>query len=66
MKKKCSELKEGDTIVHFGEESVIKKVETSGKGIKQGRVKCRIEAEKKSDGQPVTFIRLADDEIEVK
>ncbi len=66
MKKKCSELKQGDIIIHFGQEAIVKKIETSGKGIKQGRVKCRIEAEKKLDSQPISFVRLADDEIEVK
>ena len=66
MKKKCSELKQGDVVVLFGQEAVVKKIEISGKGIKQGRVKCRIETEKKENREPMNFVRLADDEIEVK
>ncbi|MAG10932.1 hypothetical protein CMI44_01305 [Candidatus Pacearchaeota archaeon] len=62
--KKASELKEGDTIIVYGEKAVVKKIETSGKGIKQGKIKCRIEAESVTDKKPVTIIRLADDLIE--
>jgi len=65
MKKKCSELKQGDVILIFGDEAIVKKVETSEKGIKQGRVKCRVEAETK-DKRPIIFVRLAEEEIEIK
>jgi hypothetical protein len=44
----------------------IKKIETSGKGIKQGRVKCRIEAQSLKDNRTLTIIRLAEDLIEVE
>ena len=64
--KKASELKQGDIIVVYGEKAVVKKIETSGKGIKQGKVKCRIEAESVDDKKPVTIIRLAEDLIEVE
>lgn len=65
-KKKTSELKEGDIIIVYGEKVVIKKIETSGKGIKQGRVKCRIETESVQDKKISTIIRLAEDLIEVE
>ena len=66
VQKKASELKEGDTITVYGEKAVVKKIETSGKGIKQGKVKCRIEAESIKDKKPVVMIRLAEDLIEVE
>ena len=62
--KKVSEIKEGDTILVYGDKAVVKKIETSGKGIKQGRVKCRIEAESLKDQKPIVIIRLAEDMIE--
>lgn len=65
VKKKASELKEGDIILVYGEKSVVKKIEMSGKGIKQGRVKCRIEAESLKEKKPVVVIRLAEDMVEV-
>ena len=65
VKKKVSELKEGDSIMVYGEKVVVKKIQTSGKGIKQGRVKCRIEAESLKDKKPKVIIRLAEDLIEV-
>ena len=61
--KKVSEIKEGDTILVYGDKAVVKKIETSGKGIKQGRVKCRIEAESLKDKKPIVIIRLAEDMI---
>lgn len=64
-KKKASELKQGDVIIVYGEKVVVKKIETSGKGIKQGRVKCRIETESVQEKKPSIIIRLAEDLIEV-
>ncbi len=66
VRKKVSELKEGNIIIIYGEKSIVKKIETSGKGIKQGRVKCRIEVESLKDKKPSVVIRLADDLIEVE
>jgi len=64
--KKATELKEGDVILVYGDKAVVKKIETSGKGIKQGRVKCRIEANFLKDNQPTVIIRLAEDLIETE
>ena len=64
--KKVSEIKEGDIILVYGEKATVKKIETSGKGIKQGRVKCRIEAESITDKKPVVIVRLIEDMIEVE
>lgn len=65
VQKKAVDLKEGEIILVYGEKAVVKKVETSGKGIKQGRVKCRIEAESVKDNKPLVVIRLAEDMIEL-
>lgn len=65
VQKKAEEIKEGNVIIVYGEQAVVKKIETSGKGIKQGRVKCRIEAESLKDKKPIVIIRLAEDLIEV-
>ncbi|MFH1607997.1 MAG: hypothetical protein ABIA78_02590 [archaeon] len=65
-KKKASEVKEGDVITVYGEKSVVKKVETSGKGIKQGKVKYRIEAETIGSKKNIVVIRLAEDLIETE
>jgi len=64
--KKVSEVKQGDIILVYGEKAVVKKIETSGKGIKQGKVKCRIEAESLKDKKPIIVIRLIEDVIEVE
>ena len=64
--KKVSEIKEGDIVLVYGKKAVVKKVETSGKGIKQGRVKCRIEAESLKDNKQMVVIRLAEDMIETE
>jgi len=66
VSKKASELEEGDIIIVYGEEAEVKKIEISGKGIKQGRIKCRIEAETIDGKKPVAVIRLAEDIIEVR
>ena len=63
--KKVSEINEGDIILVYGEKAVVKKFESSGKGIKQGKVKCRIEAETLEEKNPVVVVRLADDIIEI-
>ncbi len=63
--KKALEIKQGDVILVYGEKAVVKKVETSGKGIKQGRVKCRIEATSEKDSKPLVIIRLAEEMIEL-
>ena len=64
--KKASEVKEGDIILLYGEKVSVKKIETSGKGIKQGKVKCRIEAESLNNKKPLVIIRLAEELIEVE
>jgi len=64
--RKASEIKEGDIILVYGEKAVVKKIETSGKGIKQGRVKCRIEAVSLKEHNPLVIIRLAEDMIETE
>lgn len=63
MKKKFYELKQGEKIVVFGEPCVIKKMEFSGQGIKQGRAKCRIEAENGKKEKKV-IVRLSDELID--
>ena len=63
--KKASEIKQGDVILVYGEKAVVKKIETSGKGIKQGKIKCRIEAESLKEKKPMVIIRLAEDIIEI-
>ncbi len=65
-KKKVSQIKEGDVIIVYGEKAVVKKIEMSKKGIKQGRVKCRIEAETLEGKEPKVIIRLAEDILEVE
>lgn len=65
-KKKASEIKQGDIIIIYGEKAIVKKIETSGKGIKQGKIKCRIEAESLTEKKPVVIIRLAEDLVEVE
>lgn len=65
MQKKAKEIKQGDIIKIYGEKAIVKKIEVSGKGIKQGKVKCRIEAEGIKDKKPIIVIRLAEDLIEV-
>jgi len=64
-KKKVSELKKGDIITVYGEKSTVKKIETSGKGLKQGKVKCRIETESLKDKSQKVIIRLVDEILEV-
>ena len=66
VQKKASELKQGDKILVYGDKAVVKKIEISGKGIKQGKVKCRIEAESIKDNKPIVIIRLAEDMIEIE
>lgn len=64
-KKKYGELKEGDKLVVFNETLIVKKVELSEKGVKQGRIKARIEAVNEA-GETKSIIRLANEEVEVK
>ncbi len=66
VRKKVSELKKGDTISIYGEKSIVRQIETSGKGIKQGKVKCRIEAESLKDKSQKIIIRLAEDILDVE
>ena len=61
---KAGEVKAGDVILVYGEEVSVKRVETSGKGIKQGRVKVRIEGVSVKEGKAVVLVRLADDVIQ--
>lgn len=65
-KKQFKDLREGDKITLFGETFKVKKVELSEKGIKQGRIKCRIEAENETTKESKIIIRLADEPVEVK
>ncbi len=65
-KRKVSELKKGDIITVYGEKSTVKKIETSGKGIKQGKVKCRIEAESLKNKSQKVIIRLAEEILDVE
>ena len=58
MKKKASELKQGDKVVIAGKKCVIKGIELSEIG-KHGSKKCRIEAESES-GEKVVIIRPED------
>ena len=55
MKKKASELKQGDKVVITGRKCVIKSIEISEIG-KHGSSKCRIEAESES-GEKIVIIR---------
>jgi len=64
-RKQFGELKAGDKIKVFNELLEVKKVEISEKGVKQGRVKARIEAENEK-GELKIIIRLANEQIEVK
>ena len=66
VEKKVNELKQGDVISVFGEKVKITKIESSGKGIKQGRVKFRLETESLQDKKPGVIIRLAEDLVEVQ
>jgi translation elongation factor P/translation initiation factor 5A len=65
-KKQFGELKQGDKIVIFGDVLVVKKIELSEKGVKQGRTKARVEAENEKTGEEKVIIRLAKEEVEVK
>ena len=58
MKKKASEVKPGQTITIAGEEFQVISIETSDIG-KQGKRKCRIEAQK-ANGEKVIIIRPED------
>jgi len=64
MKKQYKDLKEKDKIQIFGDTLTIKKIDFSEKGIKQGRVKCRIEAISEEKEEKI-IIRLADEYVEV-
>jgi len=64
MKKKYKDIKKEDKIQVFGDVLTIKKIDFSEKGIKQGRVKCRIEAIDEA-GEEKIIIRLADEYVEV-
>jgi len=58
MKKKASELKEGDRIKIAGKSCIVQSIEISDMG-KQGTKKCRIAA-KTDDGENVVIIRPSD------
>ncbi len=66
VQKKVLELKEGDIILVYGDKAIVKKIESSGKGIKQGKVKCRIEAETIDEKKSIVVIRLAEEMIETE
>jgi len=57
MKKKASELKQGDNIKIFDKTWKVISIETSDIG-KQGSKKCRLELE--SEGEKMVVIRPAD------
>tara|TARA_Y100000310_G_C20671313_1_gene810465 strand:- start:810 stop:1010 length:201 start_codon:yes stop_codon:yes gene_type:complete len=63
-KKQYGELQQGDKISVFGQIFVVKKIELSEKGVKQGRTKARVEAVNE-EGQKKIIIRLAKEEVEV-
>jgi len=65
-KKQFAELKQGDKITVFGETFIIKKIELSEPGVKQGRTKCRVEAENEKTGETKIIVRLAKEYAEVK
>jgi translation elongation factor P/translation initiation factor 5A len=64
--KKYSDLKKGDKIVLFGEDFIVRDIELSKKGVKQGRRKCRVEAENEKTGENKIIIRLAKESVKVK
>lgn len=63
-KKQYGEIKVGEKIIVFGEKLNVKKIDLSEKGIKQGRTKCRVEAENEKGEQKI-IIRLANELVEV-
>ena len=63
-KKQYGELKEGEKIKMFNEIFIVRKVELSEKGVKQGRTKCRVEAENIKTKEPKVIIRLANEYTE--
>lgn len=65
VKKQAGELKIGDKITVYGETLIVKKIELSEKGVKQGRTKVRIETENQT-GEPKVIIKLANEQVEVK
>jgi len=64
MKKQFGELKVEEKIKVFGELLEVKKIELSEKGVKQGRTKCRVEAENEK-GEIKVIIRLTNEQVEV-
>ncbi len=64
--KKYSDLKKGDKIILFGEDFTVRNIELSKKGVKQGRRKCRVEAENEKTGEKKIIIRLAKEPVQVK
>lgn len=64
MKKKCFELKTGDKMVYFGSKWIIRKIEFSGTGVKQGKAKCRLELENEVTKDKKILIKLSDEIVE--
>lgn len=62
-KKQYCDLKSGEKIKLFNELLEVKKVEISGKGVKQGKAKCRIEAINEKGEQKIV-IRIANEQVE--
>ena len=58
------ELKKGDKIIVYGDKFIIKKIEFSGKGLKKGKEKCRIEAKNEKSAEQKVIIRLANEYVE--
>lgn len=63
-KKQVKDLKEGDKIISFNQKFIIKKIEFSEKGVKQGRAKSRIEVENEQTGEQKVIIKLAEESVD--
>ena len=64
MKKKASEIKNGETLIIGGDKVIVQEIELSDVG-KQGTKKCRIVA-RKQNGENVVIIRPADYPLEAE
>jgi translation elongation factor P/translation initiation factor 5A len=64
--KKYEDLKQGDKIILFEDIFMVKNIELSKVGVKQGRRKCRVEAENEKTGEKKIIIRLAKEPVKIK
>ncbi|MBI2630262.1 hypothetical protein HYW76_04105 [Candidatus Pacearchaeota archaeon] len=65
-KKPILQLKVGDKILFYNEKFIVKKIEFSGKGVKQGKAKCRIEAENEKTKEMKVIIKLSNELLEAE